>query len=91
MSRLSLKINGLVENVDVDAACPLSHVLRDALEQNNPRFGGGLGQCGACTVRVTDEPVRSCILPVARAAGKSIVTLEGLSARPIRRRSTSCC
>src|ERR1700674_3011043 len=78
MSRASLKINGQSHVVDVDPECPLLYVLRDNLALNNPRFGCGLGQCGACTVIVEDRAVRSCLLPVSRAAGKAIVTLEGL-------------
>ena len=64
--------------VDVDGDCPLLYVLHDTLALNNPRFGCGLGQCGACTVLVDNRAVRSCMLPVSRAAGKAIVTLEGL-------------
>ena len=64
--------------MDVDPDCPLLYVLRDDLAMNNPRFGCGLGQCGACTVLMDNRAVRSCMLPVSRAAGKEIVTLEGL-------------
>jgi nicotinate dehydrogenase subunit A len=78
MSRASLKVNGQMHVVDVDPQCPLLYVLRDDLSLNNPRFGCGLGQCGACTVMVDNRAVRSCMLPVSRAAGKEIVTLEGL-------------
>jgi len=78
MARASLKINGNVHDVDVDPACPLLYVLRDNLEMNNPRFGCGLGQCGACTVLIDNRAVRSCLLPTSAAAGKEIVTLEGL-------------
>jgi len=78
MSHLSLKINGRAHAFDVDPACPLLYVLRDDAGLNNPRFGCGLGQCGACTVLVDGLPARSCVLPVSRAAGKDIVTLEGL-------------
>jgi nicotinate dehydrogenase subunit A len=80
MSRASLKVNGQVHVVDVDPQCPLLYVLRDTLALNNPRFGCGLGQCGACTVLVDNQPVRSCQLAVSRAVGKQIVTLEGLAA-----------
>src|ERR1700674_3351176 len=84
MSRASLKINGQSHVVDVDPECPLLYVLRDNLALNHPRFGCGLGQCGACTVLVDNRAVRSCTLPVSRAAGKEIVTIEGLgtAARP---------
>ncbi len=80
MSRVSLKVNGQVHALDVDPETPLLYVLRDDLGQHNPRFGCGLGQCGACTVLVDNRPVRSCLLPVSRVAGKEIVTLEGLAA-----------
>jgi nicotinate dehydrogenase subunit A len=78
MSQASLKINGQVHAVDVDPQCPLLYVLRDNLGMNNPRFGCGLGQCGACTVLVDGRPLRSCTLPATRAVGREIVTLEGL-------------
>jgi nicotinate dehydrogenase subunit A len=78
MSRTSLKVNGQMHVVDVDAECPLLYVLHDTLALNNPRFGCGLGQCGACTVLIDNRAVRSCTLPVSRAVGRDIVTLEGL-------------
>jgi nicotinate dehydrogenase subunit A len=71
-------VNGRPRAVDVEPDSPLLYVLRDDLGLNNPRFGCGLGQCGACTVLMNNEPVRSCILPVSNAVGKQIVTLEGL-------------
>jgi len=77
-ARASLKVNGKVHLIDVDPQCPLLYVLRDTLALNNPRFGCGLGQCGACTVLVDNHPVKSCLYPLARALGKEIVTLEGL-------------
>lgn len=80
MSRISLKVNGQVHAIDVDPETPLLYVLRDDLGQHNPRFGCGLGQCGACTVLVDNRPTRSCLLPVSRVGGKEIVTLEGLAA-----------
>src|SRR4029077_16986825 len=80
MSRASLTVNGQVRVVEVDPDCPLLYVLRDNLALNNPRFGCGLGQCGACTVLVDNRAVRSCMLPVSAVAGKEIVTLEGLGA-----------
>jgi nicotinate dehydrogenase subunit A len=78
MSHASLKVNGQVHVVDVDPKCPLLYVLRDNLALDNPRFGCGLGQCGACTVLLDGRAVRSCQLLVANAIGKEIVTLEGL-------------
>ena len=78
MSRVSLNVNGRTRSVDVDADEPLLYVLRDDLALNNPRFGCGLGQCGACTVLMDNRAVRSCQVTAAAAAGKAIVTLEGL-------------
>ncbi|MBZ5624289.1 MAG: (2Fe-2S)-binding protein [Acidobacteriia bacterium] len=78
MANLSLRINGKAHHIDADPECPLLYVLRDDIGLNNPRFGCGLGQCGACTVLINQTPVRSCMLPVSRAAGKDITTLEGL-------------
>jgi nicotinate dehydrogenase subunit A len=78
MARISLMVNGETREVDADPDCPLLYVLRDDLAMNNPRFGCGLAQCGACTVLLENRPVRSCRLPVSMAQGKAIVTLEGL-------------
>src|SRR5215472_16981989 len=78
MARVSFKLNGKAHSFDGDPDCPLLYVLRDDAGLNNPRFGCGLGQCGACTVLVNQTAVRSCMLPVSRAAGKEVVTLEGL-------------
>ena len=78
MSRVSLRVNGNAHQVDVDPECPLLYVLRGNLALNNPRFGCGLGQCGACTVLLNNSAVRSCRLAVSLAVGKEIVTLEGL-------------
>ena len=76
---ISLKVNGQTHDVQVDdPATPLLYVLRNDLTLHGPRFGCGLGQCGACTVHVDGAAVRSCVLPVSGAVGKTIVTLEGL-------------
>jgi nicotinate dehydrogenase subunit A len=80
VNHISLKINGQSHAIDVEPDCPLLYVLRDNLALNNPRFGCGLGQCGACTVLVDNRAVRSCMLPVSAVAGKEVVTLEGLGA-----------
>ena len=78
MSQTSLKVNGQTHVVDVEPDCPLLYVLRDVLALNNPRFGCGLGQCGACTVLVENRAVRSCTLAVSQSVGKDILTLEGI-------------
>ena len=77
MARYSLKVNGKPRSVDADSDTPLLYVLRDNLALRGPRFGCGLGQCGACTVHVNGEAVRSCMLPVSAVKG-DITTLEGL-------------
>ena len=74
-----LKINGADHSFDVEADTPLLWVLRDELGLTGTKFGCGAGLCGACTVLIEGRPARSCVLPVAAAAGKSIVTLEGIS------------
>jgi nicotinate dehydrogenase subunit A len=75
----SFRLNGRSATVDSwDADQPLLYVLRGALGLHGAKFGCGLGQCGACTVLVDGQAVRSCTLPVSRAAGRAITTLEGL-------------
>jgi nicotinate dehydrogenase subunit A len=77
--RFQLRVNGRVAAIDVDPATPLLYVLRNDLKLDGPRFGCGLGQCGACTVIISGKPIRSCVTPVSAAAGnKEILTLEGL-------------
>ena len=78
MSVINLKVNGRPHTVDVDPATPLLYVLSDDLELRGPKFGCGLGQCGACTVIVKGQAIRSCVTPVATVAGSEITTLEGL-------------
>lgn len=78
MTQITLKVNGESRMVDTDPTTPLLYVLRDSLELNGPRFGCGLGQCGACTVIINGNTVRSCSFPVSSAKGKQITTLEGL-------------
>src|SRR5215467_11377195 len=81
---ISLAVNGAVRSVDVDPDTPLLYVLRDTLGLHGPKFGCGLGQCGACTVLVDGKAVRSCSVAVSAVARGKITTLEGLgsSARP---------
>ncbi|WP_089176942.1 (2Fe-2S)-binding protein [Bosea sp. AS-1] len=77
--KFSLHVNGKTEQVEVaDPSTPLLYVLRNELALHGPRFGCGLGQCGACMVHVDGEPTFSCLLPVAAVEGRKITTLEGL-------------
>ena len=78
MSIVTLKVNGATHEVDVDPSTPLLYVLRNDLELRGPRFGCGLGQCGACTVIVDGVAMRSCVMPASQVRG-NITTLEGLS------------
>ena len=78
MSTIALNVNGRAQTVDVDPATPLLYVLSDDLALNGPKFGCGLGQCGACTVIVKGQAVRSCMTRVSAVAGAEITTLEGL-------------
>ena len=78
MSAITLKVNGQTHQVDIDPATPLLYALSDDLGLRGPKFGCGLGQCGACTVIVRGEAIRSCVTPVASVAGVEITTLEGI-------------
>jgi nicotinate dehydrogenase subunit A len=84
MARFNLTVNGEARVVDVDPDTPLLYVLRDNLALKGPKFGCGLAQCGACTVHVAGEAIRSCTLPIDSLAGHAVTTLEGLgtSAKP---------
>jgi aerobic-type carbon monoxide dehydrogenase small subunit (CoxS/CutS family) len=76
--RIDLNVDGQAHTIEADADMPLLYALRDDLGLRNPRFGCGLSQCGACTVLINGEPVRSCVTAVNAAAGKSITTLNGI-------------
>jgi aerobic-type carbon monoxide dehydrogenase small subunit (CoxS/CutS family) len=78
MARINLRVNGRSQTVEVDEATPLLYVLSDELALNGPKFGCGLGQCGACTVIIKGQAVRSCMTPVKSVAGGDVTTLEGL-------------
>ena len=78
---IELTVNGRKRSADVEPEMPLLWVLRDVLDVKGPKFGCGIAQCGACTVHVNGEPVCSCSFPVSAAAGKKIVTIEGLALR----------
>jgi len=76
---ITLKVNGQAMNVDVDPSTPLLWVLRDTLSLTGTKYGCGMAQCGACTVHLNGEAIRSCVKRVADAVGKEITTIEGLS------------
>ena len=76
MSNITLKVNGSTHTLDIEPATPLLYILRNDIGLEGPRFGCGLGQCGACTVIINGAAVRSCILPVSSVKGE-ITTLEG--------------
>jgi nicotinate dehydrogenase subunit A len=78
MSVIGLTVNGRSQSIDVDPATPLLYVLSDDLALTGPKFGCGLGQCGACTVIMNGRAIRSCVTPVSTAANATITTLEGL-------------
>src|SRR6476661_819250 len=75
---VSLRVNGRPQTVEVDPTTPLLYVLSDDLALRGPKFGCGLGQCGACTVIVKGKAIRSCITPVEAVEGSEVTTLEGL-------------
>ena len=78
MARISLKVNGKTQVVDVDPETPLLYVLRNDLQLNGPKFGCGLAQCGACTVIMNGNAIRSCVTLVSAAQNQPVTTLEGL-------------
>jgi len=76
---ISLEVNGKRHDLDVSPDMPLLWVLRDLVGLPGTKYGCGMAQCGACTVHIDGEAVRSCVAPVSRAAGKAVTTIEGLS------------
>ena len=78
MANLTLKVNGRTHTVDVESSTPLLYILRNDLDLHGPRFGCGLGQCGACTVLINGTATRSCVTSVSAVKGE-ITTLEGLA------------
>jgi len=78
MATIALIVNGRPHSVDLDPATPLLYALSDDIALNGPKFGCGLGQCGACTVIVGGRAIRSCQTPVSSVAGAEVTTLEGL-------------
>ena len=80
---ISLTVNGKTRQVNVDPNTPILWVLRDTLGMTGTKFGCGKALCGACTVHLNGQPIRSCSTPVSAAAGKKITTIEGVSASPV--------
>lgn len=79
MPSYQLKVNGETQNVEVGEDTPILWILRDHMDLVGTKFGCGIGQCGACTIHLDGNAVRSCSITVAQVAGKSITTIEGLS------------
>jgi len=85
---ITFQVNGRNATFEDDPSTPLLWVLRDHLQLTGTKYGCGIARCGACTVHLDGEPVRSCVMPVGRAAGRSVTTIEGLSAdlsHPVQR------
>ena len=78
MARLTLRVNGKNQVVDVDPDTPLLYVLRNDLQLNGPKFGCGLAQCGSCTVIIDGKAIRSCVTDVKTVGNRAVTTLEGL-------------
>jgi isoquinoline 1-oxidoreductase subunit alpha len=76
---ITLRINGTSHSVDVESETPLLWVIRDSIGLTGTKFGCGISQCGACTVHLDGQPVRSCVTPASAAVGKAITTIEGLA------------
>jgi isoquinoline 1-oxidoreductase alpha subunit len=77
---IELEVNGTLYSVDADPQTPLLWVIRDQIGLTGTKFSCGIGQCGACTVHVDGQPMRSCSVPASIAIGKAVKTIEGLSA-----------
>jgi nicotinate dehydrogenase subunit A len=84
MAKIALNVNGKAQTVEAEPDTPLLYVLRDNLEMHGPKFGCGLGQCGACTVMLDGVAARSCVIPLSKVGARAVTTLEGLgtSAKP---------
>ena len=78
MALTPFQVDGKPVQIDSDPQMPLLYALRDDLKMNNPKFGCGLAQCGACTVHINGQAVRSCVMPVCAVKGKKVTTLAGL-------------
>ncbi len=78
MAKITLNVDGKSHTIDADPDMPLLYALRDDLQLNNPRFGCGLAQCGACTVHLNGQPIRSCVTPISNVGDGKVVTMAGL-------------
>ena len=78
---MKLNVNGQTHQLDIEPEMPLLWALRDELDIKGPKYGCGIAQCGACTVLLNGEPVRSCAYPVSSAAGQQVVSIEGLATK----------
>src|SRR5260370_25211873 len=78
MASIKFAVDGKTVTVNADPNMPLLYALRNDLKMSNPHFGCGLAQCGACTVHLEGEPIRSCVMPLSAVAGKKVTTLQGL-------------
>ena len=78
---MKLNVNGQTHQLDVEPEMPLLWALRDELDIKGPKYGCGIAQCGACTVLLNGEPVRSCAYPVSSAAGQQVVSIDGLASK----------
>ena len=79
----AIEVNGLKRTVDVDGATPLLWVLRDELDLKGSKFGCGVGLCGACTVHLNGQAVRSCITPISSVGNAAVATIEGMADDPV--------
>src|SRR6476661_3191597 len=79
MATIALEVNGASRSIEVDPETPLLWILRDVLNLTGTKFGCGRGICGACTVHLNGNAIRSCVIPVSSVAGQKILTIEGLS------------
>ncbi len=86
---LTIKVNGKMRDINSPDSTPLLYVLRDELGVESPQFGCGLAQCGACSVLMDGQEIRSCITPSSMAVGKEITTVEGLGARWAQQKNLS--
>ena len=79
---ITIEVNGTPKQIDIEPDTPLLWVLRDVVGLTGTKFGCGIAQCGACTVHIDGNPVRSCLLPVAAVGNRAVTTIEGIGATP---------